>query len=199
MAKRKGVKQMGNFQFIKTEIEGLYIIEPQVFGDDRGYFMETYHARAFQEAGLGMAFVQDNQSVSRKGVLRGLHFQKKHPQGKLVRVLDGSVFDVAVDIRKKSPTFGKWVGVTLSSENKRQFYIPEGFAHGFYVLSDKAAFAYKCTSFYDPSDEGGILWNDPDLGIQWPCGSGADVIVSEKDRRNPPFRLLEMEQKGQED
>ena len=146
---------MGKFQFQKTEIDGLYVIEPTVFGDDRGYFMETYNYNEFKEAGLGMTFVQDNESKSRRGVLRGLHFQTRNPQGKLVRVIEGEVFDVAVDLREGSKTFGKWYGVTLNTENKRQFYIPEGFAHGFVVLSDEAKFVYKCTNFYDPSSDGG--------------------------------------------
>ncbi|HBM81375.1 MAG TPA: dTDP-4-dehydrorhamnose 3,5-epimerase, partial [Clostridiaceae bacterium] len=147
---------MGKFEFTKLDIDGLYVIQPRVFGDSRGYFMETYNYNEFKNAGLGMVFVQDNQSKSRKGVLRGLHFQKQHPQGKLVRVISGEVFDVAVDIRKGSRTFGKWQGVILSAENKKQFYIPEGFAHGFLVLSDEAEFVYKCTDFYHPEDEGGI-------------------------------------------
>ncbi len=149
-------------------IEGLYIIEPAVHGDSRGYFMETYNKRDMEEAGLNMNFVQDNQSMSTKGVLRGLHFQKQYPQGKLVRVIKGRVFDVAVDIRKGSKTHGKWFGVELSKENKKQFYISEGFAHGFLVLSDVAEFCYKVTDFYHPSDEGGIAWNDPAIGIKWP-------------------------------
>lgn len=174
---------MGSFNFTETGINGLYIIEPQVFGDARGYFMETYNARAFAEAGLDMTFVQDNESRSRKGVLRGLHFQIRRPQGKLVRVTDGEVLDVAVDLRKDSETFGKWYSVVLSSENKKQFYIPEGFAHGFYVLSESAVFAYKCTNFYDPSDEGGLLWNDSDIGIDW--GDVSNVLLSDKDQQNP--------------
>ena len=149
-------------------IEGLCIIEPAVFGDARGYFVETYNQKDMQEAGLNMIFVQDNQSCSVKGVLRGLHFQKEFPQGKLVRVVKGSVFDVAVDLRSDSQTYGKWFGVELTAENKKQFYIPEGFAHGFLVLSDIAEFCYKCTDFYHPNDEGGLAWNDPEIGIQWP-------------------------------
>lgn len=174
---------MGKFNFIKTEIEGLYIIEPTVFGDNRGYFMETYHAGEFREAGIAMNFVQDNQSKSKKGVLRGLHFQYKYPQGKLVRVIKGEVFDVAVDLRKTSKTYGKWCGVILSEENKRQFYIPEGFAHGFLVLSEEAEFVYKCTDYYHPEDEGGILWNDPEIGIAWPLEKVKEVILSEKDKK----------------
>lgn len=149
-------------------IEGLCIIEPAVHGDTRGYFMETYNQRDMAEAGLTMQFVQDNQSCSTKGVLRGLHFQKQDPQGKLVRVVKGKVFDVAVDLRSESVTYGKWFGVELSEENKKQFYIPEGFAHGFLVLSDIAEFCYKCTDFYHPGDEGGLAWNDPSIGIAWP-------------------------------
>ena len=175
---------MGQFIFKETEIQGLLVIEPKIFGDNRGYFMETYNYKDFAAAGLDMAFVQDNQSKSRKGVLRGLHFQKKNPQGKLIRVVSGEVYDVAVDLRKSSDTFGKWFGITLSSENKKQLYVPEGFAHGFLVLSDTAEFAYKCTRFYDPDDEGGLLWNDPDLGIDWPM-EGINVVLSEKDKLNP--------------
>ena len=149
-------------------IEGLCVIEPAVHGDARGYFMETYNQRDMEEAGLDMVFVQDNQSCSTKGVLRGLHFQKEYPQGKLVRVIRGTVFDVAVDLRKGSATYGKWYGQILSEENKLQFYIPEGFAHGFLVLSDVAEFCYKCTDFYHPGDEGGLAWNDPVIGVEWP-------------------------------
>ena len=159
---------MGQIKVTKCPIEGLYIIEPQVHGDNRGYFMETYSLRDMQENGLNMVFVQDNQSMSVKGVLRGLHFQKEFPQGKLVRVLKGSVFDVAVDLRAGSETYGKWYGVELTEENKKQFYISEGFAHGFLVLSDTAEFCYKVTDFYHPGDEGGLAWNDPAIGIEWP-------------------------------
>ena len=159
---------MGKFTFTQTEIPGVVVIEPQVFGDDRGYFMETYQKDQFAEAGIDKEFVQDNQSRSTRGVLRGLHFQKNHTQGKLVRVTKGEVFDVAVDCRPHSATFGKWVGVTLSEDNKKMFYIPEGFAHGFLVLSDVAEFCYKCTDFYHPGDEGGLAWNDPEIGIEWP-------------------------------
>ena len=150
------------------EIEGLYVIEPTVHGDNRGYFMETYNKQDMTEAGLDMDFVQDNQSSSTKGVLRGLHFQINYPQGKLVRVIQGNVFDVAVDLRKGSKTYGKWFGVELSEENKKQFYISPGFAHGFLVLSETAEFCYKCTDFYHPGDEGGIPWNDPTVGVKWP-------------------------------
>ena len=159
---------MSKFNFISTDIEDVKIIEPTVFGDARGYFMETYSEKEFSENGIAVQFVQDNESRSRKGVLRGLHFQKRNPQGKLVRVIEGEVFDVAVDLRKSSATFGKWVGVTLSAENKKQFYIPEGFAHGFLVLSDTAEFCYKVTDFYHPNDEWGIAWNDPTIGVVWP-------------------------------
>lgn len=174
---------MGNFKFNKTDIEGVYIIDTKVFGDNRGYFMETYNYEQFKEAGLDMVFVQDNQSKSRKGVLRGLHFQKNHPQGKLVRATKGEVFDVAVDLRKDSKTYGKWVGVVLSEENKKQFYIPEGFAHGFVVLSDEAEFCYKCTELYHPEDEGGLAWNDSDVNVEWPIEGIDELIFSEKDKK----------------
>lgn len=163
---------MGQIKVEKCPIEGLYVIEPTVHGDNRGYFMETYNQNDMHEAGLDMVFVQDNQSMSKKGVLRGLHFQKKYPQGKLVRVIKGTVFDVAVDLRPESETYGKWYGVELSEKNKKQFYISEGFAHGFLVLSDEAEFCYKCTDFYHPGDEGGLAWNDPDIGIEWPQVQG---------------------------
>ena len=149
-------------------IEGLCVITPTVHGDARGYFVETYNRKDMEEAGLTTEFVQDNQSCSTKGVLRGLHFQKNFPQGKLVRVIKGSVFDVAVDLRSGSKSYGKWFGIELTEENKKQFYIPEGFAHGFLVLSDIAEFCYKCTDFYHPNDEGGLAWNDPEIGIRWP-------------------------------
>jgi len=171
---------MGQFLFNKTPIDGLFVIEPRIFGDARGYFLEFYNKSDFFNAGLCAEFVQDNESRSVKGVLRGLHFQVNHPQGKLVRVTEGAVFDVAVDLRAGSPTFLKWQGVTLSSENKTLFYIPEGFAHGFLVLSDAAVFSYKCTQFYHPNDEGGIIYNDKTLDIKWPL-NGADVILSDKD------------------
>ncbi|GLB24691.1 dTDP-4-dehydrorhamnose 3,5-epimerase [Lacrimispora xylanolytica] len=172
---------MGKIKVSECGIEGLYVIEPTVFPDSRGYFVETYNQNDFKEAGLTMNFVQDNQSMSVKGVLRGLHFQKEFPQGKLVRVIKGKVFDVAVDLRSTSETYGKWFGVELTAENKKQFYIPEGFAHGFLVLSDEAEFAYKCTDFYHPGDEGGLLWSDPEIGIQWPIEEGMELIISEKD------------------
>ncbi len=164
---------MGQIKVTRCPIEGLCIIEPTVHGDERGYFIETYNQRDMDEAGLTMRFVQDNQSSSVKGVLRGLHFQKQYPQGKLVRVIRGSVFDVAVDLRSKSQTFGEWYGIELSEENKKQLYISEGFAHGFLVLSDVAEFCYKCTDFYHPGDEGGLAWNDPKIGVIWPQVTGA--------------------------
>lgn len=163
---------MGQIKVTTTNIEGLYVIEPTVHGDSRGYFMETYNQNDMKEAGLDIVFVQDNQSMSTKGVLRGLHYQIRYPQGKLVRVIKGSVFDVAVDLRKGSKTYGKWYGLELSAENKKQFYIPEGFAHGFLVLSDEAEFCYKVTDFYHPNDEGGLAWNDPAIGISWPQVTG---------------------------
>jgi dTDP-4-dehydrorhamnose 3,5-epimerase len=175
---------MGQFKFTEAPIKGVYVIEPRVFGDSRGYFMETYNYEDFKAAGLDMIFVQDNQSFSTKGVLRGLHFQKTHPQGKLVRVIKGEVFDVAVDLRKASETYGKWYGVVLSEENKKQFYVPEGFGHGFLVLSDEAEFCYKCTDYYHPEDEGGLAWDDKDVGIQWPIEGIKEVILSEKDKKN---------------
>lgn len=173
---------MGKIKVTSCDIEGLYVIEPTVFGDERGYFMETYNQNDFKEAGLNMTFVQDNQSMSVRGVLRGLHFQKQYPQGKLVRVVRGKVFDVAVDLREGSPTYKQWYGVELSGENKKQFYIPEGFAHGFLVLSYEAEFLYKCTDFYHPGDEGGVMWNDPEIGIEWPIEDGVELIISEKDK-----------------
>lgn len=174
---------MGNFTFTETKIKGVYIIDVKTYGDHRGYFMETYKEEDFAAAGLNYRFVQDNQSSSRKGVLRGLHFQKTCPQAKLVRVLKGEVFDVAVDLRKSSETYGQWVGVLLSEENHRQFMIPRGFAHGFVVVSDHAEFAYKCDEKYHPEDEGGILWNDPDVAIDWP--DVGELILSDKDKNNP--------------
>ena len=181
---------MGNFKFVNTEIKGVYIVETKVFGDNRGYFMETYNYNDFKEEGLDMEFVQDNQSKSTKGVLRGLHFQKKHSQGKLVRVTRGKVFDVGVDLRDGSETYGKWVGVVLSEENKKQFYLPKGFAHGFVVLSDEAEFCYKCTDFYHPEDEGGLIWNDPDIGIKWPLDGIDNIIFSDKDKLWPRLKDL---------
>lgn len=183
---------MGNFNFNTTKLDGVYIIEPKIFGDSRGYFMETHNMKHFSEAGLNMTFVQDNESRSTKGVLRGLHFQRKHSQGKLVRVTRGKVFDVAVDLRIGSRTYGKWEGVVLSEENKKLFYIPEGFAHGFLVLSDQAIFNYKCTNFYSPDDEGGIMWNDPDINIEWPMQGIENVLLSEKDKRNPKLKEIDL-------
>ena len=190
---------MGQINVTKAPIEGLYIIEPTVHGDSRGYFMETYSQRDMQDAGLNMVFVQDNQSMSVKGVLRGLHFQKQYPQGKLVRVIKGKVFDVAVDLRAGSPTYGKWFGVELSEENKKQFYISEGFAHGFLVLSETAEFCYKVTDFYHPGDEGGLAWNDPEIGIVWPQvvgeydGSASALGYALQD--GTPLNLSEKDQK----
>ena len=179
---------MGKFNFIKTDIDGVVIIEPTVFGDDRGYFMETYNYNEFKENGIDNVFVQDNQSKSRKGVLRGLHFQKTYSQAKLVRVIKGAVFDVAVDLRRGSATYGKWVGVELTAENKRQFFIPKNFAHGFLVLSDEAEFVYKCDDFYHPEDEGGLLWNDPTVNVQWPITDDMEILLSEKDKKNPTLK-----------
>ena len=181
---------MGKFNFIKTDIEGVLIIEPTVFGDDRGYFMETYQYNDFAAAGIDVKFVQDNQSKSKKGVLRGLHFQKQFPQSKLLRVISGEVYDVAVDLREGSATYGKYIGVLLSSENRRQFFIPRGFAHGFLVLSDEAEFVYKVDDFYHPDDEGGLMWNDPTVNIDWPIPEGMEIILSEKDKVNPTFENI---------
>ncbi|MEG2054270.1 MAG: dTDP-4-dehydrorhamnose 3,5-epimerase [Oscillospiraceae bacterium] len=177
---------MGKFNFIETGIKGLKVIEPTVFGDERGYFMETFQKQEFANAGICDEFVQDNQSSSTKGVLRGLHFQKTHSQGKLVKVVSGEVFDVAVDCRPNSETYGKSYGVALSAENKKQFYIPQGFAHGFLVLSDTAEFSYKCTDFYTPGDEGGILWSDPALEIDWPKVD-TKILLSDKDKLHSTF------------
>jgi dTDP-4-dehydrorhamnose 3,5-epimerase len=174
---------MGKITVETCEIEGLKVITPTVFGDARGYFVETYNKNDFVEAGIDVEFVQDNQYASHKGVLRGLHFQKEFSQDKLVRCINGEVFDVAVALRKDSKTFGKWFGVTLSAENKKQFFIPKGFAHGFYVLSDYAEFAYKCSDFYHPNDEGGLLWNDPDIGVEWPLLEGVETSLSDKDTK----------------
>ena len=179
---------MGKITVTPCDIEGLYVIEPTVFKDERGYFVETYNQNDMKEAGLDMVFVQDNQSMSTRGVLRGLHFQKQFPQGKLVRVVRGKVFDVAVDLRSDSKTYGKWFGVELSAENMKQFYIPEGFAHGFLVLSDEAVFTYKCTDFYHPGDEGGILWNDSTLGVEWPLQEGVELTISDKDTKWGNFK-----------
>ena len=174
---------MSNFTFNETKIKGLYVIDVKTYCDNRGYFMETYKEEDFTAAGLCYRFVQDNQSSSKKGVLRGLHFQKNYPQAKLVRVLKGEVFDVAVDLRKGSVTYGDWAGFVLSEENRRQIMIPRGFAHGFLVLSDEAEVAYKCDEKYHPEDEGGLLWNDHDIHVEWP--DVGDIILSEKDRSYP--------------
>lgn len=174
---------MGQIAVETCEIEGLKIITPTVHGDARGYFMETYQQNDFKEAGIDVVFVQDNQSASKKGVLRGLHFQKQFPQDKLVRVIKGEVYDVAVDLREGSPTFGKWHGVLLSEENKKQFFVPKNFAHGFLVLSEYAEFCYKCSDFYHPNDEGGILYNDPEIGVEWPIPEGMELILSDRDTK----------------
>ncbi len=176
------------FEFKKCPIEGLYEIQPKVFGDQRGYFFEVYSERDFFDAGLTMKFVQDNQSASTKGVLRGLHFQKHHPQGKLVRAIVGKVYDVAVDLRRDSSAFGKYYGAILDSEKQNQFYIPKGFAHGFYVLTEYAVFAYKCTDFYHPEDEAGLMWNDPVIGIDWQkAAPDFKPLLSEKDTNHQAF------------
>ena len=183
----------GNFTFTKTSIEGVVVVDVKSYGDARGYFMETYKRPDFVAGGIDAEFVQDNQSSSVRGVLRGLHFQIEHPQAKLVRVVRGTVFDVAVDLRPGSPTYGKWEGVVLSAENKRQFFIPRGFAHGFLVLSDEAEFCYKCDDVYHPGDEGGYMWNDTAFGIEWPPLMGDDVldpnklVLSDKDKVYAPF------------
>jgi len=177
---------MSKFEFITNDIKGLVVVKPTVFGDDRGFFMETYHKDEFAKGGIDKEFVQDNHSKSTKGVLRGLHFQKENTQGKLVRVIKGEVYDVAVDCRPNSETFGKWYGVTLSEENKMQFYIPEGFAHGFLVLSDEAEFVYKCTDVYNPSAEGGIPYNDSTVNVEWPAVD-CEIKTSAKDALHTPF------------
>ncbi len=175
---------------VETDLPGVLIIEPTVHGDERGFFQETFHAERYAKAGIGLPFVQDNHSRSGPGILRGLHYQLCRPQGKLVRVTQGVAFDVAVDIRKGSPSFGKWVGVTLSEENFRQLYVPPGFAHGFCTLSERVDFLYKCTDYYAPDDECGVIWNDPDIGIVWP-DPGMDFRLSDKDQRNPRLRDLD--------
>lgn len=177
------------FEFKKCPIEGLYEVLPKVFGDSRGYFFEVYNRKDFEAAGLDMEFVQDNQSASTKGVLRGLHFQTHHPQGKLVRAVSGRVYDVAVDLRKDSVTFGKYYGIILDSEKQNQFYIPKGFAHGFQVLTENVIFAYKCTDFYHPEDESGIIWNDKTIDINWRLDPGVEPVLSKKDTLNPVFNL----------
>lgn len=174
---------MSKFQVENCEIEGLKVITPTVFGDERGYFMETYQYEDFKAAGIDVTFVQDNQSASKKGVLRGLHFQINFPQDKLVRVISGEVFDVAVDLREGSSTYGQWHGELLSAENKKQFFIPKGFAHGFLVLSDYAEFCYKCTDYYHANDEGGLLWSDPEIGVKWPIPEGMELTISDKDQK----------------
>lgn len=176
------------FEFQKTSIEGVYVITPKVYGDKRGYFFESYNKKDFLNAGINIDFVQDNESKSHRGVLRGLHFQKKYPQSKLVRVVKGEVFDVAVDLRKDSKTFGKYESVILSEDNQKQFLIPKGFAHGFLVLSDEAKFVYKCDDFYHPEDEGGIIYNDPDININWPFLD--NIELSEKDKKHPSFKEI---------
>jgi len=173
--------------FLPTELPGLLIIEPDVYRDARGFFLETFHEKKYHEGGIDAVFVQDNHSRSLRGTLRGLHAQRTHPQGKLIRVIEGEIYDVAVDIRKNSPTFKRWVGVTLSAENFRQMYIPPGFAHGFCVTSDFAEIEYKCTDFYDPKDEIGIHWSDPDIGVKWPL---TDPILSKRDKEAPRLRDL---------
>ena len=179
---------MDKFIFTKTQIEGVTIVEPHIFKDNRGYFCETYNKNDFSKAGINDVFVQDNESRSVKGVLRGLHYQEEYPQSKLVRVTHGEVFDVAVDIRRDSPTFGKWVGVVLSEENKKQLYIPAGLAHGFLVMSDNATFCYKCGDFYYPDDQHGIIYNDKDLNINWEDYCDSEFILSDKDKLNPTLR-----------
>lgn len=179
---------MGKFKFSETEIKDMFVVEPTVFEDNRGYFMETYHEKEFKEAGHDLTFVQDNQSKSIKGVLRGLHLQVNYPQGKLVRVIKGKVFDVGVDLRGDSPTYGKWHGEILSDENKKQLYIPPKFAHGFLVLSDEAEFVYKCTEFYHGEDESGIKWDDPDIGVEWPLDEIEEIILSDKDNELKSFK-----------
>ncbi|MPL95140.1 dTDP-4-dehydrorhamnose 3,5-epimerase [bioreactor metagenome] len=184
------MKTVGNFTFIETDIKDVFIIEPKVYGDNRGYFEETYQYENFKEAGLDMVFVQDNESKSKKGVLRGLHFQTQYSQGKLVRVLQGEVFDVAVDLRKDSDTYGKWTGVKLTSENKKMFYLPENFAHGFLVLSEEATFAYKCTNLYHPEYDSGIIWNDKEINIQWPLEGIEEILLSDKDKNQQTFEAF---------
>ncbi|RMF59153.1 MAG: dTDP-4-dehydrorhamnose 3,5-epimerase [Calditrichaeota bacterium] len=176
---------------IPTRLQGVMIVEPAVYRDERGFFLETFHGQKYAAEGLPERFVQDNHSHSKQGVLRGLHYQLKQPQGKLIYVVQGEIFDVAVDIRKESPDFGKWVGVILSSENKRQLYIPPGYAHGFYVLSETADVIYKCTDFYAPKDEYGLLWSDPQIGIDWPIQKGP--LLSEKDRHYPTLATIRRE------
>ncbi|WP_129777751.1 dTDP-4-dehydrorhamnose 3,5-epimerase [Peristeroidobacter soli] len=177
--------------FKPTRLSEVVLIEPKVFGDTRGFFVETWAARKFAEGGIDAHFVQDNHSRSSRWVLRGLHYQLRHTQGKLVRVTEGAVFDVAVDVRKSSPTFGQWVGECLSAENQRMMWVPPGFAHGFLVLSERVDFLYKCTDYYDPSSECTLLWNDPAIGVEWPIPAGVEPVVSEKDRNGAPWSRLE--------
>lgn len=181
--KEERKETMGKITVETCEIEGLKVITPTVFGDARGYFVETYNYNDYKAAGIDVEFVQDNQSASKKGVLRGLHFQIQYPQDKLVRVIKGEVFDVAVDLRKGSPTFGQWHGELLSAENMKQFFVPKGFAHGFLVLSDYAEFCYKCSDFYHPGDEGGLKYDDPEIGVQWPIPEGMELTFSERDTK----------------
>ncbi len=181
---------MGKFEFTKTDIDGVYIIKPKVFGDNRGYFFESYNEKDFKEFGINNDFIQDNQSFSCKGVLRGLHLQNNFPQAKLVRVIEGEVFDVCVDLRKDSSSYGKWVGVVLSGKNNKQFFIPRGFAHGFLVLSDTATFTYKCDEFYHPEDETGILWSDSEICIDWPTDGIENLTISDKDLKLKSFSEL---------
>lgn len=182
-----------NLNVIRTPLEGAFILEPKVFGDARGFFMESYNRRDFAEAtGLDLDFVQDNHSRSRRGVLRGLHYQLRQPQGKLMRVVRGAVFDVAVDIRRSSPTFGRWTGTELSEDNQRQFWIPPGFAHGFLVLTDAADFLYKASDWYAPEHERGIAWNDPAIGVEWPLDAIGEPLLSDKDRAAPPLAQAEV-------
>lgn len=178
----------GNFTFTRTAVEGVVVVDVKSYGDGRGHFMETYKRGDFERGGIGCEFVQDNQSASSRGVLRGLHFQVAHPQAKLVRVVEGEVFDVAVDLRPGSPTFGAWHGEVLSAENRRQLFVPRGMAHGFYVMSGRAVFCYKCDDVYHPNDEGGVAWDDPDLAIAWPIPEGEEPVLSEKDRAHPSLR-----------
>jgi dTDP-4-dehydrorhamnose 3,5-epimerase len=178
-------------KIITTFIEGILIVEPKTFKDKRGFFMETYNQKRYNASGINTIFVQDNLSYSLKNTLRGLHFQIKHPQAKLIQVISGEIFDVAVDLRPGSATFGKWTGILLSDKNRRQVFIPEGFAHGFCVLSESALFCYKCSDFYAPDDEGGIIWSDPDIGIEWPV---ENPIVSDKDKQYRYLSTLSAEQ-----
>lgn len=189
MAAGDSVKH-GNFTFTETSIADVLIVDVTAYGDERGYFVETYKRPDFVAGGIDAEFVQDNQSSSTRGVLRGLHFQIEHPQSKLVRVVKGEVFDVAVDLRPGSATYGRWEGVVLSAENRRQFFVPRGFAHGFLVLSDVAEFCYKCDDVYHPGDEGGLMWDDPEIGIDWPVAEGMELVLSEKDKKHPPLSRL---------